>query len=257
MTGDRMERVPDPGRAFSWLVAEGGQDESVTGYDRSGWETSIWVLHAMWELPSQQDIPSVDEVRQRRIREGKLAPTVVGGINLDAVTVDTGIPLGFVDEPGDEWRRLPWAELSRRLGLPLGIGQDVPPCFRWFPFGSWPANVQPPPEGSLDGTSLRALLQVLVEQSAAAGDTGCWAFYSPVAMGDFDRVAMFHGPLRAVPDLVDGRAATPATPSNFWPDDLSWFVYTDWDLLATKVSGSPQLIEALATCPDLETVVWP
>jgi len=47
------------------------------------------------------------------------------------------------------------------------------------------------------------------------------------------------------------------SPSNFWPADQSWFVYTDWDLQGTKVSGSAALIAALVEDLRLETIVGP
>ena len=46
------------------------------------------------------------------------------------------------------------------------------------------------------------------------------------------------------------------TPSNFWPSDRSWFVYTDWDLWGTKVSGPAVLINAIRSDPNLETLDW-
>jgi len=46
------------------------------------------------------------------------------------------------------------------------------------------------------------------------------------------------------------------TPSNLWPDDRSWFVYTDADLMATKVKGSAALIAALVDDVHLETLRW-
>ena len=49
----------------------------------------------------------------------------------------------------------------------------------------------------------------------------------------------------------------PGSPSNFWPEDQSWFVYTDWDRSSTKVSGNADLINRLATDPELETVSLP
>jgi len=38
--------------------------------------------------------------------------------------------------------------------------------------------------------------------------------------------------------------------------DRSWFLYTDWDLWGTKVSGSQSLIDELISDPDLETLEW-
>nr|CTQ90460.1 hypothetical protein [Kibdelosporangium sp. MJ126-NF4] len=46
------------------------------------------------------------------------------------------------------------------------------------------------------------------------------------------------------------------TPSNLWPADRSWFVYTDWDLWATRISGPPELIAAVTAHSELETTRW-
>ena len=47
-----------------------------------------------------------------------------------------------------------------------------------------------------------------------------------------------------------------STPSNLWPTDKSWFVYTDWDLMATKVSGPAELVAAIEADDELESLRW-
>ena len=42
------------------------------------------------------------------------------------------------------------------------------------------------------------------------------------------------------------------TPSNIWPADRSWFVYTDYDLWATRISGSQALIDALIEDSEID-----
>jgi hypothetical protein len=61
------------------------------------------------------------------------------------------------------------------------------------------------------------------------------------------------GSLMEAAGLVEGRGLT-STPSNLWPNDRSWFVYTDADLMATKVSGSAALIATLVDDAHLETL---
>ncbi|MDR6437479.1 hypothetical protein J2790_002622 [Paenarthrobacter nicotinovorans] len=46
------------------------------------------------------------------------------------------------------------------------------------------------------------------------------------------------------------------TPEFWWPEDRAWAVWTDWDLLGSKVFGSKELIETLRRHPDLETLDW-
>ncbi|WP_370948581.1 hypothetical protein AB5J62_13650 [Amycolatopsis sp. cg5] len=235
MTDGRLAKVADPAEHLAWLSQDSTSTGWATGHDKSGWEDSAWTLHAMWKQAS---------------RSRQAAPPVINGINLDDVSVDTGVPLGYVPSPGEGATRLRWAELAGRMGFRLGEGQQVPPSRRWFPITSWPADVEPPSEGSLDETSLRALLRILARHSAST----CYAYYASVPSGDWDEPTLFSGPLDAIPDLVGGPDAMAATPSNIWPADRSWFVYTDWDLWATRVSGSRELIAELGADPDLETV---
>ena len=44
-------------------------------------------------------------------------------------------------------------------------------------------------------------------------------------------------------------------PNNIWPDDKAWFTYTDYDLWATKVSGSQDLIARILEDDELEGVI--
>jgi hypothetical protein len=256
-----MRVLTEPGIELSWLTTGSGP-ETFAGYDAGGWEASTWVLHAMYENPG---LPTAgvthDEVHQSAIAQGLIQPLIFGELNLDEAATVTGIPLGFAARPGSPWRRLRWSDHAARTGRILGAGQPVPPCHRWFPSGSWPVSIDPPPEGSLDEASLDALLHVLADHSSDGGDTPCFAFYAPLAAGDFDHPALMTGPLRAIRELVQGenpfqRDDFQSTPSNFWPHDRSWFAWTDWDLLGTKISGSSALIDSVRAEPDLETITW-
>ena len=153
----------------------------------------------MWEWPTNGPVPSHDEVRRREIEAGRLAPIVIGELNLDEQATDTGVPLGYTTAPDAGWVRLRWSELAERIALQLGAGQDVPPDHRWFPIKSWPANIQPPVEGSLDEASLHALLRVLAMHSEQTHETGCCAFYASLPVAEFDRPTLFRGPLGGVP----------------------------------------------------------
>jgi len=209
----------------------------------------------MYECPDVTSDLTFHELRQWRLATGRDQPDMIGSLNLDELTIATGAPLGWSARPGPQWQRLPWSGLADRLGVRLGES-DVPPCFRWFPYRSWPARIRPPAAGSLDEESMAALLRQLAARSPAGLAASCHAYYTPVASGGFDSVALFRGPLEAVPGLVDAREHRFGSPSNFWPDDRSWLVYTDWDLWATKVSGSHPLIEDLIADPGIETFEW-
>ena len=60
----------------------------------------------------------------------------------------------------------------------------------------------------------------------------------------------------AIKQLVDAEAGRFGTPTNWWPSDRSWFVYTDWDLWATKVSGPAALVDSIRKDDWLETIDW-
>lgn len=254
MSSSRMRRLGASAADIAWLAARADRDLH-SGFDAGGWASSVWILHAMYELPISGVVPSFDELRQRRLEQGLEEPLIVGSVNLDQETVATGVPLGLTGRPGQKWRRLRWDQLAGRLGVSLP-GNQYPPCHRWFPYRSWPANLRPPCEGSLDEETLARLLDVLAAYSPDGPQTRCLAYYSPLACGDFDAVTMFEGPLADIPTVMDPAQGRHGSPSNIWPQDRSWLVYTDWDLWATRLSGSSVLVDAAIADRELETVRW-
>lgn len=224
-------------------VAEGAN--TYAGYNALGWEVSVWILHAMYENRSLPDSMSHDDVRRAGVVAGEVEPVVIGSVDLDAPPfISTGVTLGRSEWPGVGWERLRWRDLAHRLGVTMFT--DWPyPCFRTFPFTTWPANIRPPAEGSLDREQFTRLLEHLQDQtSSEAGE--CFALYSPLAV-DLVSAALFHGDLPELVDLHDSNdvSRNGGSPTNAWPSDHSWFIYTDWDLWGTKVSGSTELIANL------------
>ncbi|MET3567987.1 hypothetical protein ABIC47_003501 [Leifsonia sp. 563] len=163
--------------------------------------------------------------------------------------------LGSLTAP-DDANRLRWVPLLADLGVNPSA-QDLPPSLAWFPWQPWPTNILPPEEGSLEAEDLDALLDVLATHSADGPEQECIAYFGGLSTMDFDTVNMYQLPLRRVPELLsDNGGKFRATPSNLWPTDHSWFVWTDWDLLGTKVSGSEGLMLSLEAQPDLEVIEW-
>lgn len=160
-----------------------------------------------------------------------------------------GIPM-----PG--WVRVPWRDLAKRLSIDL-LGKKYPPSHSWFPHSSWPANLQPPNEGTLDSTSLTALIGILSARSRDGRDTVCVASYSPLANASrrYEPCA-YEVTLGDIVKLVAPQGDHDGTPSDVWPFDESWMVYTDHDLWGTKVSGPRSLIDALRASRDLECIDW-
>jgi hypothetical protein len=252
-----MRRISqaDASAELAWLrarVSGGG----FAGFDVGGWEATIWILHAMYEntmLPA-----GVTYEEERRIQEaaGMTNPDAAEGTPIGDILKDatlTGGGLGWSASPGAGWERLRWRELADRLGVdPFAI--DFPPCYKSFPYRSWPVSIVPPSEGSLDWEQFVRLAELLGSVNGDAEESACFAYYSPLATGEFDEETetVFAGSRSALPDLYN--EDTSGSPSNIWPEDRSWFVYTDWDLWATKVSGSRDLTDRIRQDKQLEAV---
>jgi hypothetical protein len=243
-----MQRLnqSDSANALEWL----GDIDGFCGYDAEGWERRVWVLHAMYECDDRPGGLSHDEVRRIELRAGAVEPLIVANVNLDELpeAVVIGSALGASGDPGEGWRRLRWSELAARLNVdPFAL--EVPPCFRSFPYRSWPANIA---QGSLDREQFRSLLDCLARSSTAEWDTTCIAYRCPLRTGDFNNHTMHLCSLRELSHLYDDQAGAP---NNIWPEDRQWFVYTDHDLWATKISGRSSLIDSLQGDSALEPVV--
>jgi|SRR5690625_1756894 len=270
-TGERLRWLND-----HWSTVYAARS-GATGYDPdAGWAAAAWVLHAMYERPDLAPGLSHHEVHQQAIAAGLREPAMVGDVNIDDVATTTGVGLGFQYRPDPRWRRLTWSELGQRDGFDFWAvaGRWPRPSFtpqsEWadpavLPASSrphigpttadsWPASIVPPPEGSLEEESLQALIAVLSEHTAPAALRDCSAHYGLVLFMAGCVSVVYAGELGDVPALVESRDGTRFTPSNIWPADRSWLVYTDFDLLATRVSGSAELIDALCADTRLDTV---
>ena len=252
----RMKRVSDGLAEVAWLGDSPGTD-GLTGYAPRGWPASTWVLHAMYrDLSSTAPSGTHDEEYRRQQRVGDAEALMIGDLDLDAVSTVTGVPLGLAARPGREWERVRWSQYA-----PADLTTEAwPPCFQWFDHKSWPAAIQPPPEGSLDWEGLHALLDVLGRHTAGGPAAECLAYFAPVLHGDYDAEGphVWRGPLASVVDLVFGNEESyEFSPSNLWPVDRSWLVCTDYDMLGTQVCGTDDLIASVTRHPELETVSWP
>ena len=223
-------------------------DTGFLGFDPIGpWPAAVWVLNAMYE---RDDMPAGLFVDQRWCDHGK----------------------GFAGKPPAPWRRLSGSELGAREGfgfwavnangpkVPQADWEDpcVMPTAAWPAVGpaeqlSWPASLLPPTEGSLDAESLDTVIAILTQHTTAPALAECGFYYGAVAfMGE--GATVYAGDLRHLPTLVRSARDFQLTPNNIWPADHSWLIYTDYDLNATRVTGSPELVEALCRDQDLDTV---
>jgi hypothetical protein len=241
------------GGDLEWLESRSAEDHGRgVGWDLNGWADSTWILHAMYESADSED-RSHDDVRRDRIGRGMDEPLIVNGVNLDEVTRSSGVPLGMSTPPGEGWSRLPWKDLGARLGIEFAR-QLRPPSHGWFPFSSWPAWIQPPCEGSLDSGSATALVEALIRHSPDGPATRCHFLHVPTSWWG-DQPSHVVARLDSMP-LFGNSPEQVFTASNIWPVDRAWFVYNDYDLLATKISGTAALINAIRSDSQLETLEW-
>ncbi|RFA06568.1 hypothetical protein B7R21_19560 [Subtercola boreus] len=235
----------DAADKIAWLAdaAASTSHGAVVGYDISGWDDSVWVLHSMYK-----DVESSADAPNKRPR------TLLGEATGSPVDLSTGIPLEYSPTPVEKWTRLPWSELACRLNFELGAGMSNPPSDSWLP-PALPANILAPNEGQLNEKDLQSVVDA-VKTILPETTEECIAFFAALPAQEFDSATVYSGSLNDLQQLVRTETGH-ATPSNIWPIDRTWFIYTDWDLLATKISGPVELINAIEASPELETIRWP
>ncbi|MGW1534663.1 hypothetical protein [Streptomyces aureus] len=237
-----------------WL-RELADDDGLTGFMPPALPDAAWVLHSMYE----HDLgpTSMSYVAYQRAVLNGGGPEVIPG--LDPADVFGGTP---GEAPSSRWRRLRWAELSKRTGDPVAPEGRLP-CYRSFPSlrepSGWPVGIAGPSEGSLDRTDWNRLIDILTEHSPQGPETRCMAYYSPLLHGavDFDNLHVRAGTLADAKALYDHPEEDGWTPSNLWAQDRSWVLCTDFDLWATKVAGPAPLVEALLNDAEIEALRLP
>jgi hypothetical protein len=255
-----MSLVSNPAEELAWVVDRSGRGVGFSGYNADGWDDSRWVLHAMYEVIDEDAVLETE----RDLAVEQLERSEDASPQIASVTRTVG---GYLSRPGPGWRRVLWRDLERHSGGSLvWLDPHRPPGGGWFDWAHLPETLIAPPEGSLDEVSLNALIAVLAGHSVDREDTTCFAYYAPITLRTWrqfdgrltslpDVGRLFEGRLASVLDLVAGDEALSCTPSNIWPRDRSWFVWTG-ELLGTKVSGSRELITAIDADPDLEPCIW-
>jgi hypothetical protein len=208
----------------------------------------------MWESPAGTTSTSHHQARAEAIAAGEIEPLYIGDMNMEEVGISTGVA-GHMEEPPRGWRRLRWSEVATRLGAVLDPTEGVlERQLRGFTVeGSWPISVLPPPEGTLDPLSLRSIADAL----GYAHHGGTVAYHTVdewYGDGGFSR--------GDVQDVVRLSFERGHSPNNWWADDRSWLLWTDYDLQTSALFGPPDLIELLKAIPELETlpydnVWWP
>lgn len=241
-----VKRIEDPA-AVTWLEDD-AKAPIFAGIEPSGYPAYARLFHAIYEAPGGSDPAGLtyDDLQRDEVTQGR--STVIGGINLDEMAVASGVSLGWTVRPPG-WRRLRWQGLARRHGLIFqGTERNERLFGDVFQSGSWPASLRPPPEGSLDLEGFLRLVQLLHE---SCGDSQVTAHYCMLATRDWSRNLLFRGSLTSIVTLAL-EAEVCSSPQNWWSEDRSWVVYTDWDLTTTTVCGPDVLIERLVSDEFLE-----
>ncbi|MFN8168446.1 MAG: hypothetical protein U0S36_06655 [Candidatus Nanopelagicales bacterium] len=234
-----MRRVLDDA-PLAWL-----SDVDWNGFDPSGWSDSTWVLHPMWVRRDHPLWASPDLTLEQR----------------DTMARQFTDTYAWHEPLGPDWTRLSWADFTERFDLASEFDRLGPAAF--FGGKNVPApgryGIVGPGEGDLDPEVLGVLVRCLSEHSPDGAQTACYAYWDHVAVFwhvDSGRGKLFEGSLAAIPSLIGLETSQDPSPTNFWPIDRSWFVYSDPDSSATKVSGSASVINALRACTHLETRDW-
>jgi hypothetical protein len=172
-----------------------------------------------------------------------------------------------VDESHDA-KPVRWAEVA------AANGRQMHPAAEWGSLtgsleyvynGEQPGIWTDPPElGSPPRAVVERLVAVLANYTASV--SSCWFGVSdiwnsplhdniqeaPKFGTDFRQFFLLQGPLRSALSSPHAERWEDRLPGLWWPEDRSWFIGSDVDLLSTYVGGSDACIDALLKEPLLE-----
>jgi hypothetical protein len=228
------------GPELAWL-GDGFLDDPVDGPLPNSFHESTWILHAQFFRPPEvAPEPEPDDV-------------------------DDVPGFGFGAHAPDGWQRITWAETAARKGVPMqgpagDTGLEIPPAYCWSALlnkndadyvvmhrGIHPKDSLWPTEGSLGKADLEALVPIL---AAHTGSTRMIGRFWPISSSLHDE---------ALATMLSSMLATGRqefSPELWWPEDRAWVLWTDYDLMGTRVFGTKDLIDALRASPVVETLDW-
>lgn len=261
-----IARWPLAATAETGWLRELADDDGLTGFMPPAMPDAAWVLHSMYEHELGPTARSYVAYRRAFLNRDETGPEIIPGLDPAEVFADpsytSAAPTG--EHPGPRWRRLRWAELSRRTGDPVAAEGSLPghrsfPSLRAGMSAGWQVGIKAPSEGSLGRADWNQLVDILVEHGPQGPDTPCVAYYSPLLRmaEDFDNLHVRAGRLADAKALYDHPEEEFSSPSNLWARDRSWVLCTDYDLWATKVAGPAPLVAALLDDSVIEAVRLP
>lgn len=212
----------------------------------AGSEDSTWLLHSQYVCPSGTD------------------PDDLG---------DLWLGQGFSPSPPKGWQRVLWNDVAAAKGVdlsgPLLKGREYPPSDLWdavldrplFNAAAEDAFIQPS-VGSMSQLELEQLVPILAMHTSSPRILGIPSYLDPMGAvegqeGDEQRYAFSF----QLPNLVKDLLSNPdpnerLTPELWWPEDDSWLIWNDYDLMGTKIFGSHALIQQIRDHPVIETLDW-
>lgn len=242
-----------------WLLERRRTGDYLTGLDAGGWPDSTWILHSFYEAPEQTNHQGAGVTWSAADDR----PAELAGQPQTPQAANLGGGHGYRLLPPAVWERRSWAEIYSRFSLERPTVRMLP-GFSSFPGmdREWPETIWLPPEGSMAEEDFTELMTVLDERSDWPHcSLYCASYFHEGGAGN---VPVYDVMIRDLATLIRNGALQAAetdgtgmrTPTNIWPPDRSWLVYTDYELWATKVSGSTGLINSLRDNPFLETFDW-
>lgn len=211
-----------------------------------GSEDSTWILHAQYVCPIGGDPENVGDV--------------FGGF-------------GFSPKPPGWWRRVLWKDVAATkevdLRGPVIDGTEVPPSYQWDAVMDRPLfnaatedSFLTPSEGSMSQEDLERLLPILAAHTNRVRIFGLPSYMDPEGSVDTTddsdgRYVFSFELLNLVKDLLsDSNHCERFTPELWWPEDHSWLVWNDRDLMGTKIFGTNSLIQQIRASVDVESLDW-
>ncbi|WP_285247485.1 hypothetical protein [Pseudarthrobacter sp. efr-133-R2A-89] len=235
------------GPELAWM-GDGFLKDPVGDTLPNGFTNSAWILHAQFFRPANEPAePKPDDL-------------------------DSMPGFGFGAHAPAGWQRITWAETASLKAVPVrgpagGDGLEIPPCYRWeallndrdaghvvHPGAQRDSSVWPT-EGSLGKADLEALVPILAAHTVSTRMLG--GRFAPItSLVNAEATRFFTFELATMLPSMLATGVQEFSPELWWPEDRAWVVWTDYDLMGTRVFGSTDLIVALKESHDIETLDW-